>query len=159
MGKHKKFDWDIKQTALWIYRGYNRRVKWYYQARKDIIESSPQSFSTYIDPAHGDECRQYYSHTNSNNDAMASKVIRLGDLEANPEYKRMRSVEEAKLRIGCDVESEEVRERLIRGVCLNCESGREYPYEYLNLPEFSRMDFYRRRDSFLRSIAEYLDLI
>lgn len=71
----------------------------------------------------------------------------------------MRAVEFAKLHIGLDLESEEMRQRLAESVLLNCEDGREYPFKYLNLPDISERDFYRRRDSFLLEIARYLRML
>jgi hypothetical protein len=71
----------------------------------------------------------------------------------------MRAVEEAKLQVGLDQPTEEARQRLTQGIILNCENGRAYPFEYLNITGISRSDFYRRRDEFLLEIAKYLKMI
>lgn len=161
-----KLPWDIKQECLWIVRGYDRRVKQYIAQRQDVIESGGANYTTYIhregqktEEQKTEERRAYFPHTACAGRPVEDKQAQLESIENYPETLKMRAVEYAKLRIGVDIPSEEVRRRLTDGIILNCESGRKYPFEYLNLPEFSQRDFYRRKDGFLTDIAKYLHMI
>ncbi|MVB12345.1 hypothetical protein CAFE_30790 [Caprobacter fermentans] len=153
----EKLPKDIKQICLWYVRGYDRMVRNYLSRRESVIYSSPCPYATYSDGK--EECRQYFGHGSIPGNPTESKQEQLEEIEGLPETKRMRSVEQAELSIGDDVQSEEVRQRLRQGVLLNCRSGRKYPFEILNLSEFSRMDFYRRKDRFLIQIAQLSGLI
>ena len=156
-----KLPWDIKQECLWIVRGYDRRVKQYIAERQDIIEAGGGNYVTYTHVENGkpEERREYMPHSNNTGRPIEDKQSQLEAVEHYPETLKMRAVEHAKLRIGLDCAGEEVRQRLADGIILNCESGRKYPFEYLNLPEFSRMDFYRRKDTFLMDVAKFLRMI
>ncbi len=156
-----KLPWDIKQECLWIVRGYDRRVKQYIAQRQDIIEAGGENYVTYkhVEGNKSEECRAFMPHTNNTGRPIEDKQAQLEAIEDYPETLRMRAVEYAKLQIGLDCVSEESRQRLTNGIILNCESGRTYPFEYLNLPEFSRMDFYRRKDIFLMDVAKYLQMV
>lgn len=151
---------DLKKTSLGIFNGYKRRVKWYHEQRRNIIESGAANFSTYTEEINGKktECRVYFGHGSSVGRPIESKGDALLALEYHPETIRMRAVEQAKLTVGHDCANEETRQRLLDSILLNCENGRNYPFEILNLTEFSRSDFYRRRDKFLLEIAKYLDM-
>lgn len=46
----------------------------------------------------------------------------------------------------------EPKQKLKYALLLNCESGKDWPFEYLNLPGVSRSDFYRRRERFLTEV-------
>lgn len=83
----------------------------------------------------------------------------LAAIEEWPETQRMRAVEEAKLHIGLDLQNEELRQRLIEGIVLNCRSHKQYPFAVLNLSGISERTFRRKKDKFLMEIAEYLGLI
>ncbi|MEA4919369.1 MAG: hypothetical protein VB078_00375 [Clostridiaceae bacterium] len=152
-----KLPWDIKQECLWIVRGYDRRAKQYIAWRQEVIESGGANYITYVQD--GEECRAYMPRGNQTTHAVEDKQLRLEAIEHYPEVIKMRAVEHAKLRIGVDLQNEESRQRLTNGIMLNCESGRDYPFEYLNLPEFSQRDFYRRKDNFLYDIAKFLKMI
>lgn len=156
-----KLPWEIKQECLWIVRGYDRRVKRYIAQRQDVIEAGGDNYATYThrEGRKNEERRMYFPHTSNAGRPVEDKQSQLEAIEHYPETLKMRAVEHAKLRVGLDIESEEARRRLMDGIMLNCESGRSYPFEYLNLPAFSRMDFYRRKDAFLTDIAEYLQMI
>lgn len=156
-----KLPWDVKQECLWIVRGYDRRVKQYIAERQDIIEASGGNYVTYTHAEDGktEERREYMPHTGVAGRPVEDKQAQLEAIEHYPETTKMRAVEYAKLQIGGDIASEEARQRLVRYIILNCQSGRQYPFEYLNLPEFSQRDFYRRKDAFLMDIAEYLRMI
>lgn len=136
---------DVKQSCLWLVRGYRRRVREYHRKRLDILCSSGSPDGQ---PGGGGP-----------GNPTARKAEQLERLEREPETQRMRVVERAKLQIGQDIQSEEVRQRLTDSILLNCESGRRYPFEVLNLTEFSRMDFYRRRQRFLETLAEYEEFL
>lgn len=159
--KDNKLPWDIKQECLWIVRGYDRRVKRYIAQRQDIIETGGASYVTYTHMEGGtpEERRAFMPHSNYAGRPVEDKQAQLEAVEHYPETLKMRAVEFAKLRIGLDCNNEEERQRLSNGILLNCESGRNYPFEYLNLPEFSQRDFYRRKDAFLFEIANYLHMI
>lgn len=171
MSKHEKLPYDIKQECLWIVRGYDRRVKQYHAQRQDVIESGGANYVTYThidqmkDEKTGavvekkEERREYLPHSGSVGRPSEDKQARLEAIESYPETLKMRAVEHAKLRIGLDCKSEEIRQLLINGIILNCESGRNYPFQYLNLPEFSDSDFHRRKDRFLTDIAKFLKII
>lgn len=156
-----KLPWDIKQECLWIVRGYDRRVKQYIAERQEIIEAGGENYVTYthIENDKPEEHRAYMPHTNGAGRLVEDKQAQLEAVEHYPETLKMRAVEHAKLRIGSDCASEELRQRLVSGIVLNCQSGRNYPFKYLNLPEFSQRDFYRRKDAFLTGIAKLLRMI
>ena len=84
--------------------------------------------------------------------------MKLLGLEELLETKRMRAVAEAKQCIGLDLPGE-MRAKLVDAIMLNCKSGRQYPYEYLDVDGIGRTDFYTRRSRFLMDIATRLDLI
>lgn len=75
------------------------------------------------------------------------------------EWERIRAVDMAMESVGADIEAEEVRDMLRKAMELNVRNGREYPYEILGLDAVSRADFYRRKEKFLREIAERLGLL
>ncbi len=156
-----KLPWDIKQECLWIVRGYERRVKQYIAQRQDIIEAGGENYVTYkhVEGQKTEERRVYFPHSSNTGRPVEDKQAQLEAIEQFPETQKMRAVEYAKLRVGSDVKSEESKRRLLDGILLNCESGRKYPFEYLDLSGFSRMDFYRRRDDFLSDIARYMHYI
>lgn len=160
MSKHKySLPWDVKQTCLWIVRGYERRAAWYREARREIESGRGAGYDTYIDQASGERMRQFRPRTAEPGRATEDKALRLERLENDPEVGRMRAVDHAAQCIGRDILNEELRQRLVRCIRQNCEDGRESPFEYLNLTEFSRTDFYRRKNQFLYFVACYLQLI
>lgn len=141
-----RLPYDIKQECLWIVRGYERRVKNYAQERNNILHGSSC------------ECDGMPNGTDKKSPT-ERKIAALELLESCPEVQRVHAVDHAKMKIGRDVASPECRERLKRAILLNCVSGREYPFERLNVNEFSRRDFYRRKDGFLEEIAKYMGLV
>lgn len=156
-----KLPWDIKQECLWIVRGYERRVKQYITQRQEVIEAGGANYCTYTHTENGktEERRAFFPHSSSTGRPVEDKQSQLEAIESYPETLKMRAVEHAKLMIGSDVHNDAARQRLANGIILNCESGRQYPFEYLNLPEFSQRDFYRRKDAFLMEIAKYLRMV
>ncbi len=135
---------DIKQECLWIVRGYGRRKK-AYRALVEQIMHGPQ-------PGDG------MPRDSSVGNPTESKAMRLAALEQYPEVQRMRAVERSLEKVGADIEEEGIRRKLRRALLLNCESGRKYPFEYLDMPGISRMDFYRRKERFLCDIAYQMNL-
>ena len=160
MGKNK-LPWDVKQTCLWIVRGHDRRVKWYNEQRQDIIHGQSAKFDTYIAAVSGkgEERRVYTPRSREPGRTAEQKALQLEGLEKFPEVNRIRAVEFAERNVGGDIVSDELRRRLLNGLRLNCAGGRKYPFEFLNLSEFSQRDFYRRKDKFLYDIARYLDMV
>lgn len=148
--------YDIKQTCIWLVRGYERRVRNYLCWREDIIHSSPCLYTTYIQ--NGEECRQYFGHGSSPGKPIENKQEQLEAIEGFPETQRMRAVEQALVHIGNDLQNEELRQKLKEGIYLNCQNRKQYPFELLGIDGISRMSFYRRKDKFLIDIAEYLNL-
>ena len=143
---------DIKQEALSYIRGYERRRKIYRQKYYEIINSPPAAFT--IAEADGEMIHIYNGHSNIPGNPTANKALQLAQLEQHPDTIKMRAVEQAKKDIGADVADDDVRQRLINALWINCLSGRCHPFEHLNLTEFSRMDFYSRKHKFLRDISD-----
>ena len=146
MSHKDKMPHDIEQACLWVVRGYDRRVRAYYDAVYQVEHGTYCADGSGGRPIGiGRPCE--------------TKAEALAEIDGWPETKRMRAVEQALHAISCDVVSEEQRKRLRFGIMLNCESGRKYPFEYLSVDCVSRMDFYRRRKRFLREIAKFLCLV
>ena len=144
MSKKPVLPYEIRQECLWIVRGYNRRVKAYYDAVRDVIGGSVSDSL----PRSSDTGRP-----------SESKAARLQAIEEWPETKKMRAVETAKRHIGDDLQNEELRQRLADGIILNCENRHKFPFRYLNLPGIEKTNFYDRKDKFLTEIAKYLKMI
>lgn len=159
MRRTKEVPVDIKQECLWIVRGYRRRVRDYQAARREILLETPCRYQTMMEEGTGQSIRVYLPSAGGVSRTTEDKLVRLDALEAQPETKRMRAVEWAKSRAGAEIANEESRARLVQALLLNCESGRKFPFEKLNLSEFSRMDFYRRKAAFLADVATYLKLL
>lgn len=153
----KTLDDDIKQQALWIVRGYKASLKRYMAARQDVILATPCSFGEYVA---GDEtCRQYFPHSSEAGRPVENMQQALERLERSPDARRVAAVDKAKLLIGNDLQDEELRRKLTNAILLNCESGRNYPFEILGVDGLSRRDFYRRRNRFLQDVAEKFGII
>lgn len=153
----KTLDDDIKQQALWIVRGYKASLRRYMAARQDVILATPCSFGEYVA---GDEtCRQYYPHSSDVGRPVENMQQALERLERSPDARRVAAVDKAKLLIGNDLQDDELRRKLTNAILLNCESGRNYPFEILGVDGLSRMDFYRRRNRFLQTVAENFGLV
>lgn len=154
MSRKQRLPYDIRQECLWIVRGYERRVKAYHEARRQVIDESACGFA---DKKSGE--RVFLPHSGGDGRPAENKVEQLAAIEDWPETQRMRAVELAKLHIGMDIQNEELRQRLTEGIFLNCTSRNEYPFRLLNLPDISERDFYRRKDSFLVEIANFLGML
>lgn len=153
----KALDEDIKQQALWIVRGYKASLRRYMAARQDVILATPCSFGEYV--AGEETCRQYFPHSSEVGRPVENMQQALERLERCPDARRVAAVDKAKLLIGEDLQDKELRRKLTNAILLNCESGRNYPFEILGVDGLSRMDFYRRRNRFLQTVAENFGLI
>lgn len=153
----KALDEDIKQQALWIVRGYKASLRRYMAARQDVILATPCSFGEYV--SGGETRRQYFSHSSDVGRPVENMQQALERLERCPDARRVAAVDKAKLLIGEDLQDKELRRKLTNAILLNCESGRNYPFEILGVDGLSRMDFYRRRNRFLQTVAENFGLI
>ena len=153
----KTLDEDIKQQALWIVRGYKASLRRYMAARQDVILATPCSFGEYV--AGEETCRQYFPHSSEVGRPVENMQQALERLEQSPDARRVAAVDKAKLLIGEDLQDGELRRKLTNAILLNCESGRNYPFEILGVDGLSRMDFYRRRNRFLQTVAENFGLV
>ena len=139
---------DVTALCEQIVRGYERRRKDYQNKRDDIIHSCGVNYSSIVGG----------KTTGNTSDPTQRKAERLQRLEDSLDFRLMRAVEQSLLSTGTDV-SETVQRKLHNAILLNIENGREYTYEFLNIDEFSRSDFYRRKRRFLKSIGTELGLI
>lgn len=162
MSKPKLLPDDVRQTCIQLVRGYDRRVRNYYDRRREIIDGSPSHHEVIKDKDDPDNWKKstYFYAPSAHNASRTGedKALQLVGLEELPETKRMRAVEQAKQQIGLDL-SEEMRKKLIEAILLNCRSGRRFPYRVLDVEGFSERGFYRERESFLLAIAVYLELL
>jgi hypothetical protein len=159
MSKKEAIPRDIKQELLWIVRGYPRRVRTYHEARRDIIEGAACNFVDTKGKDKKEGVRVFLPRSGGIGRPSESKFDQLDAIESWAETQKMRAVEHAKLRIGLDLENEELRQRLAEGIELNCNDRHTYPYQYLNLSGIEKTDFYKRRDEFLLDVAEYLHMM
>lgn len=153
---------DVRQTCIQLVRGYDRRVREFYDRRREIIDGSPSRFEVIKDKDAPEDWQKsaYYFPPSAHSASRTGedKTMQLLGLEDLPETKRMRAVEEARRSIGLDL-PEVMRAKLVDAIMLNCKSGRRYPYEYLDVEGIGRTDFYMRRTHFLMDIAKCLDMI
>lgn len=155
MSRKPVLPYDIRQECLWIVRGYDRRVKAYHEARREIIDGAACGFVDTKAAKGKPSIRTYMPHSGGDGRPAENKMEQLAAVENWPETQRMRAVETAKLHIGLDLQNEELRQRLAEGIWLNCISRNEYPFRLLNLLDVSERDFYRRKNSFLMEIARF----
>ena len=153
----RDLDDDIKQQALWIVRGYKASLRRYMAARQDVILATPCSFGEYV--SGGETRRQYFPHSSDVGRPVENMQQVLERLERCPDARRVAAVDKAKLLIGEDLQDKELRRKLTNAILLNCESGRNYPFEILGVDGLSRRDFYRRRNRFLQDVAEKFGII
>lgn len=159
MSKRTNLPYDIRQECLWIVRGYDRRVKAYHEARRQVIDGTACGFVDTRPKKNKPSVRVYLPHGSGDSRPAESKTEQLAAIEDWPETQKMRAVEQAKLHIGLDLQNEELRQRLTEGIWLNCMSHRKYPFAILNLPGISERTFRRRKEAFLSEIAEFLGMI
>lgn len=159
MSRKPVLPYDIRQECLWIVRGYDRRVRAYHEARREIIDGAACGFVDTKATKGKPSVRAFLPHSGGDGRPAENKMEQLSAIEDWPETQRMRAVEQAKLHIGLDLENEELRQRLTEGILLNCMSHKQYPYMLLNLPGISERTFRRKKDKFLADIAEYLGML
>ena len=153
----RDLDDDIKQQALWIVRGYKASLRRYMAARQDVILATPRSFGEYV--SGGETRRQYFPHSSSVGRPVENMQQALERLEHSPDARRVAAVDKAKLLIGNDLQDEELRRKLTNAILLNCESGRNYPFEILGVDFLGRSNFYDRRTDFLADVAKIFGII
>lgn len=162
MSKPKRLPDDVRQTCIQLVRGYERRVRDYYDRRRKIIEGTPCQYEVIKDRNNPDDWKKttrFYAPSSHNASRTSeNKAMQLQGIEDLLETKRMRAVEQAKLQIGLDL-PEDMRKRLVDAIMLNCKSGRRYPYKVLDVEGLSERGFYREREAFLLVIAVYLELL
>lgn len=159
MSRKPNLPYDVRQECLWIVRGYDRRVKAYHEARREVIDGTACGFVDTKGTKDKPSVRVYMPHGTGDSRPVESKMEQLAAIEGWPETQKMRAVEQAKLHIGEDIQNEELRQRLAEGIWLNCMSHKRYPYMLLNLPGISEHGFKRRKAAFLSDIAEFLGMI
>lgn len=162
MSRTKLLPDDVRQTCIQIVRGYDRRVREFYNRRRDIIEGVPTRFEVIKDKENPEDWQKsahfYPPSSHSPSKVAEDKAMQLLGLEELADTKRMRAVEAAKESIGLDL-PEPMRRKLVDAVMLNCKSGKKYRYEILDLEGIGRTDFYNRRTMFLYDIAKRLELL
>ena len=162
MSRPKLIHDDVRQTCIQIVRGYDRRVREYYDRRREIIDGTPARHEVIKDKEAPEDWQKnsYFYPPSSHNASRTGedKTMELMGLEELPETKRMRAVEEARASIGLDL-PEGMRNKLVDAIMLNCKSGKKYRYEILDVEGIGRTDFYTRRTMFLIDIAQRLGLM
>jgi hypothetical protein len=139
---------DVTALCEQVAKGYERRKKSYEQQRMDIIYRQPSGGADFVG-----------GHTpGRNGNPTAFKAERLLKLENGLDMQMIRAVDEALLMTGTDV-SRDSREKLRKALLLNCEDGKEFPFEVLGLDGFSRSEFYRRKRMFIAGIGAALGLV
>ena len=158
---------DVKLTALSYVKGYPRRKAEYMMKFNDIVAGKGFPFETYTISGYderGDpgelECRVPIDRVfGSIGNPTQQKAFLLAELSKHPETVRMRAVEKAMELIGDRIMNDELREKLVQAIMLNCDSGRVYIYEDMDLPGISRKAFFAERRRFLWYVAKYSDLL
>lgn len=166
MARTKNLPNDVKRIVLEYIRGYKRRRMSYEQKRDDILHRAPARYEEYLLTENRGKKNErkvlaweYPGHTSGESSSVENKAIALQQLEERRDTRIMRCVEQATNTIGCDLCSDEDREKLIDAMWESCLHGRDCPYEVLDTPGIGRSDFYRRRDEFLKTIARLDGLI
>jgi len=126
-------------------------------ARQDVILATPCSFGEYV--SGGETRRQYFPHSSETGRPVENMQQALERLERSPDARRVAAVDKAKLLIGNDLQDEELRRKLTNAILLNCESGRNYPFEILGVDFLGRSNFYDRRTDFLADVAKIFGII
>jgi len=140
---------DVTALCETIAKGHERRKKDYESRRIDII---------YHGTSAGSSDFTVKTKGSVTSDPVVRKAESLEKLENSLDYKFIKAVEQSLSSVGAGI-PRDLRDRLRSAVLLNCENGRDYPYEILNIDEFSKRDFYRRRKQFLNGIGVYLGII
>ena len=141
---------DVTVLCEQVAKGYERRKKDYERRRADIMfRAGSGCFSEFVGASRS---------TGSTSDPTAVKAERLESLDNSLDVKLIRAVDEALYLITTGV-MRDYREKLCKAILLNCEDGREFPFEVLGLDGFSRAEFYRRKKRFIAGIGVVLGLV
>ena len=158
MKKQKyKLPEDLKWHCIWLVRGHDRRVELYHERRNEILHGSPSPMVVDHMTSDGEVIGVQKLRGNRVSDSTASKAIMLESIEKLTDTKMIRAVEQAKFLIGADC-SEEQRQRLSAAIWDSCILGRDFAFDYYNIP-MSRDTFYSRRREFLYNIAINMEFL
>ncbi|WP_449290827.1 hypothetical protein, partial [Oscillibacter ruminantium] len=97
MSRKPVLPYDVRQECLWIVRGYERRVKAYHEARREIIDGTACNFTDTKATKDKPSIRSFMPHSGGDGRPAESKMEQLAAIEDWPETQRMRAVEQAKL--------------------------------------------------------------
>lgn len=148
--------WDVRQQCLWIVRGYDRARREITRARREILDTGGDRAVTYT--VNGEERREYLPTAHNASRTTENLGVRLAALESTATFRQIRAVDHARARIGDDL-PQDLADKLREAIFMNCMDGRKYPFERLYVVGIERRTFYRKRNLFLRQIAEELGLI
>ena len=135
----------VKMMCIGIVRGYEEVSAWYDEKVNDILYSGTMP----PDELPKGNVYGYISGT---------RTEQLVTLEESISVHGMRAVETAMLHVGTDIADEHERKRLRNAVMVSCIEGRNFRFEYTNLP-MSRDNFYKRRRKFLYDIAIFMGFV
>ena len=96
---------------------------------------------------------------NGINSTTESRAVTRADIETSIRVQIMRAIEQAKLRIGEDLQNSKLRHKLQEAIWESTLDARSYPYEVWDLPAITRNNFYERKRKFLMSIALQLGIL
>lgn len=153
---------DVKDSCLAYVRGYTRRREQYINRRAELLSVSTSNVATIKDPddPENENKQEGVILPGSHHASRTTEdiVVRLEELEQQPETKRMRAVEYAAGKAGRDL-PEEQRKMLVSAIFTSCIQGRKYPFERLQVEGMERSCFYDRRMKFLVDIAKYMEMV
>lgn len=155
-----KLPYGVRQQCLCIVRDYDRMRREYMRMRKDIIDAGGANYTTYTATLPSDkteERRAYMPGAHSASRPLENKQAQLEALENSLTARQVRAVDRAKARVGIGL-PDALADALREGIMINCQNGRQYPFERLYMTGICRADFYRHRNQFFREIAEELNL-
>lgn len=167
MAKKYRLPADVKAAAISYVQGYQRRRLEYKKEYNNIINSAGANYDTYWETTTDEkgkevrvECRCYGSRPEGAcGNPTEQKAFRLAMLDAKFDTKILRAVERARDLIGDRIDDDEIRNALVNGIFRNCDSGRRWPYENLDLPTIGRNEFFEERRRFLYYVAKFSGLI
>lgn len=132
----------VRQAVVWLCRGYEDNCKW---VRSEMDKIYSRNYTISDMPRSGE-------YRNRQEDI-------IDNIDERTRTKFVQAIDQAKLQIGLDLQSEELKKKLTAAIWTSTLNGREYPYEVWDLPTIYRDDFYERKRKFIYDIAVYLDLI
>ena len=158
---------DVKLSALSYVKGYPRRKAEYMKKFNDIVTGKGFPYEVYTVPAfdeRGEPCELKCLSpigrvSGSIGNPTEQKAFLLERLSRDPDTIKMRAVERAMELIGDRIMADDLRQKLVKAVLLNCDSGRVNSYEEMELPGISRKSFFAERRRFLWYVAKFSDLL